>query len=172
MAENPAGENAHLHLLLESTSTSARHAQLPAIRKSLLQAFPELNGNGSYSLVKVRDRDKYLRYMCKGNSSSELPEVKWSHGLFDIPALHAAYWAENAARYKPTLSLHDHVLKRCRDENIGWERPDKIARFWVQEAVARGKPLNTFQIKSYVKLLRCELCPDEQAIDAVVAECY
>lgn len=147
------GSNPHLHCLL----TSAKDSKLPALRKSLLQCMPELKGNGSYSMTTVRDEGKYLRYICKGASAGEMPDVKWMQYMCDVEELHDEYWAEHKKKYKPSLTVTEHVLQRCRDESVSCEDRAKIAEFYVSEQVARGKCLNLFQAKGQVNLIQCML---------------
>lgn len=160
------GSNPHVHLLL----TSQESLKLPALRKGLLQIFPEFRGNSSYSFTTVRDFDKYVRYMCKGESAAVMPQIVWQQMILDAAAQHDAYWAENAAKYKPTLPLPDFVIEKAREENVDYSNRSKLAEIWVREAVARKKPVNVFQVRAQLNMIQCVLCPTDQQIVNLAAE--
>lgn len=160
------GSNPHVHLLL----TCQKDLKLPALRKSLLNACPELRGNGAYSMTTVRDEAKYVRYICKGASEHEMPVIVWQQYMCDVEEMHDEYWRENKKKYKPSLSVTEYVLQKCKDNGVGCEDRSKIAEFYVAEQVARGKCLNLFQIKGQVNLIQCMLDGSGKKIADFAAE--
>jgi len=158
-----AGDNEHWHFYVETESKAA------SFRVMLKRAVPELSGNGSYSVADVRDVDKYVRYMSKGESASVMPEVVWTSGLMwtapKIEELHDEYWTENAQLKKRRVSsVMDHVLDVCRDEGVAWDDRAGIAEQYIKELVARNKPINIYSVKSCVNLIQVKLCPTDDAI--------
>ena len=69
-----AEENEHWHWFIE-TKTKPQ-----SFRVLIKRHAPELRGNGSYSVAEVRDEDKYLRYMAKGDGPDLMCEVYWTKG--------------------------------------------------------------------------------------------
>lgn len=166
-----SGENEHWHWLLDAPEEGKK---IQNYRVSLSRAIPDLKGNGAYSLTEVKDRDKYIRYCCKGASSSVGPEVVWAHGmLFSADrwwvAFHEAYWRENsnlrAARAMPAARA---VILKLKNNSVRWQDREAIGREYIKELVARDKPINLFAVKSVVNLLQIQLCPDDQALENLV----
>lgn len=164
------GESTNLHHHVLWTCPSTQTLKLPALRKMLLQKIPSLRGNGSYSFTTVRDLEKYCRYLAKGSSAGEHPVVVWQHGLFDIEALHDAYWAEHKERYKPQLPVVEHIIEACKEQNVSFENRSKIAEMYVTEQVKRKKGVNIFQIRSQVNLIQCVLDGSGKKIADFAAE--
>lgn len=169
-----SGDNEHWHWLLERPNNDKK--KLQALRVGLTRAVPELKGNAGYSLTEVRDVDKYERYMCKGNSESEMPDVAWRESIkyseSRIQELHDSYWSTNrelATARKRQLPPVDEVTQKCKEARIDWKDRTAIAREYIKVYVARKKAINIFQVKSTVNVIQCLLCPDDKAIE-VLAE--
>lgn len=163
-----AGDNLHCHYYIRI----AKKEQ--ALRKALLKAVPGLRGNGGYSLAAARDADAYEKYMCKGESEAEMPQVVWSHG-FDADAdrlksLHDSYWNEREAqeRRKRKLPTADAVLADCKRRTIQWDNRRAITEAYIREVAARNKPINLYAVKSAVNAIQVALCPTDEAIDELV----
>lgn len=158
-------ENPHFHGLIYSVK------KLPAFRSGFVRAVLDgAHGNGAYSLTKVKDLDKYERYMCKGESMETEPDVVATNGIQYtdewVAGKHEEYWSVNAEimRKRAALSVHDAALQACKDAHVVWNNRPKIAELYIRELVARGKGINIFATKSAVNLIQIELCPDDQAL--------
>lgn len=167
--ETVDGQNPHYHAVLHSDR------KIPAIRMALKRALG-LNGNGDYSVAEVRDLDKYLRYMLKGASADVGPEVIAAVGIqYQDPnwqrGQHAAFWADaSAERRKRKLEpIMDAVYGICVAEGIEWHQRDKICKIYIKGLVERNRPINVFSAKSAINLIQVKLCPDDAALDNLVA---
>lgn len=157
-------ENEHWHWYLED----GKNRKLSALRVSLVREVPVLAGNGGYSLTVVKDVDKYLRYMAKGDGGSG-PDVAWKYGLVwtdeKIAELHEEYWIENRKlKSRRTMGVMDYVIDACRRQNVKWDERQKIAEIYIRELAARSKPINTYAVKSAINGVQVQLCPDDAAI--------
>lgn len=160
-----AGDNEHWHFLIETDA----HVNIQAFRVALTKAVPELKGNGSYSVSEVKDIDKYVRYMCKGESEGCGAEVVWRHSLLyteeKCDQLHVEYWEENRRMKKRKVgSMIDAVVDECKRSSIGWREREKISFLYVKEVMSRAKPFNAFAAKSAVNTIQMLLCPDDSAM--------
>lgn len=158
-----SGDNEHWHWYLETD------LKVEAFRAALTRAVPTLKGNAGYSISQVKDQDKYLRYMSKGESDGTGPNVAWKHGLLwteeKLEELHQAYWEENRRLKKRKVgTVMDYVMDQCKAEQIKWEDRRTITEYYIKELVKRDKPVNLFSLKSNVNLIQCKLCPDDSAI--------
>lgn len=165
-----SGDNEHWHWLL----TTDKFKNLQSFRVNLTRAVAELKGNGAYSATAVEDLEKYQRYMCKGNSDGESPEIVWRNSIEYtddwVSARHADYWKENARLKKRKVgSIMDSVIDDCKRDGVDWKDRSRIAERYVREVSKRSKPLNTFAAKSAVNGIQLALCPDDSAI-AMFAE--
>lgn len=161
-------EHWHFHLFTEKT--------IKQLRCSFNRAVPELKGNGGYSLTEVRDADAYDAYMAKGNSESEMPEVAWRNSLdYDdakVTALHDEYWQENRARKKKKLgSMIDWCVDECKRLNVDWNDRRQIAKIYIREVGARGKPINLFAIRSNLNAVQFALCGNDDCLNSLVDRC-
>jgi hypothetical protein len=166
-----SGDNEHWHFYVETETKPA------SLRVLLKRAVPELAGNGGYSVSDVRDVDKYLRYMSKGESSAVMPELCWTSGLLwtsdKVEELHDEYWAENKEMKKRrTTGVMDHVLDVCRDAGIAWDDRSAIAEEYMKELVARNKPINIYSVKSCVNLIQVKLCPTDDALKILAQQVH
>lgn len=161
-----ADSGSHFHAVLRTDR------KINAVRTAWKRHFPELTGNGSHSIVIVRDLDKYHRYMCKGASPAHYPEVCGANGIQyqDLEwqnAQHEAYWSENArtAGMRKKLPIPEAVYQACRDANVSWFDKEGIAKIYIRELVSRDRAINTFAVRSSVQLIQVKLCPDETALE-------
>jgi len=167
------GTNPHYHAVIHTKR------KLQAFRMAFRRQFPELRGNGAYSISDVRDLAKYERYMMKGDSDSVLPTVVASNGVQYttdwIMETHAAYWEQNAdmvQRRTAEMKVPEAVLQACKDAAVQWGNREKICELYIRELVRRDKPINIFALKSSVNLIQVKLCPDDRAILDLAAQCY
>lgn len=167
--ETVDGENVHMHMVFT--------AEIPIknIRSRFNRAFPDLTGNKSYSLTGVEDLDKYHRYMCKGNSEDELPEVLAKHGMIYtadwVDDRHAEYWdvhnqlqVKKDSRKRPAFEI---VYDEAVSKQIKWNDDKQLAKMFINTLAQQAKPVNLFSVRSQVNLLKIRLCPDDAALDAL-----
>lgn len=169
--ETVAGANEHWHFYVETLIKPV------SLRVLMKRAIPELVGNGAYSVQDVKDMDKYLRYMAKGESEPVMPEVVWKSGPLwtdlKIEELHDDYWQENQRLKKRRVeSVVDTVLDACKDGGVAWDDRTAIAELYIKELVARHKPINIYSVKSSVNLIQVKLCPDDSAIRDLAAQVH
>lgn len=166
MVREKEGDNPHFHAVLHTTK------KISAVRQAIKRAYPSANGNGGYSVALVRDLAKYERYMCKGESDSEMPQVVAGYGMDygSVPwreAQHDAYWEENAelSRKRKRAPIVDAVFNKCRDSQIPWNNRERIAMVYLREVADRDKPINTFAAKAAINLIQVKLCPDDSMLE-------
>lgn len=163
--------NPHFHVVLRSKK------KIQPLRMAFRRKFPELSGNGGYSITAVRDLDKYHRYMCKGADRDTMPDVVGSNGIGygaeQIEEYHARYWATNEERQRSlaALPVAENVLCTAREEGVSWSNREKLAELYIRELVRRDKAINLHAVKAAVSLLQCKLCPDDSAIKDLAGHC-
>lgn len=161
--ETVNGANEHVHAYLETL------IKPNSLRVLIKRAIPELAGNGSYSIQDVKDYDKYVRYMAKGESTSLMPQIVWKLGplwtVEYIEKLHEEYWTENRTLKKRRAdTVTDYVIDRCKEEGVAWDDRTAIAEMYIKELVERSKAINIYSVKSNVNLIQVKLCPDDSAV--------
>lgn len=159
-----AGENEHWHWLVET-----EYKNIQTFRVNLVRAVPELKGNASYSATEVKDLEKYERYMAKGASEGEMPEVAWRNSIVytddRIGELHEQYWTENRRlRKRKAGTAMDATVDICKDESVDWKDRAKISEIYLRQLVQRNRPVNTFAARAAVNTIQVQLCPDDQAL--------
>jgi hypothetical protein len=82
------GDRSHIHSIINPIKT------VSTFRQQFLKKYINLKGNGSYSLEEVKEYDKLIRYVCKGNSKDELPDVLYQKDI-NVEELHVEYWKTN-----------------------------------------------------------------------------
>lgn len=169
-----AESNSHYHAIIHSKK------KLPAFRSAFVRAVLDgQHGNGAYSITRVKDIDKYERYMTKGDSEAELPVVVGRNGVKYndewVRETHDRYWKVNdelnAKRRK--LSMVEAVVCMAKEEKIAWSNREKLALLYIRELADRDKAINIFSVRSNLNLVQIKLCPDDTAIAdlaAVVAQ--
>lgn len=168
--ETAGGSNEHWHWLIETDK------ELHAVRCSFNRAVPELKGNGSYSLSQCKDLDKYVRYLCKGETEGAAPELAWSSSLIydaeKLEELHAAYWEENRKLKKRKVgSMIDWVVDEAKRQNIAYSDRAKLSEIYIRELGVRGKPINLYSIRSNLNSVQIALCPDDTVLGHLVERC-
>jgi len=167
--ETVDGENVHMHMVFT--------AEIPikSIRSRFNRAFPDLVGNKAYSLTGVEDLSKYHRYMCKGESEDELPEVLAKQGLLYtadwIHDQHGAYWdvhnqlqVKKDSRKRPAFEI---VYDEAVTKQIKWNDDVALSKLFISTLAQQAKPINLFSVRSQINLLKIRLCPDDAALDAL-----
>lgn len=87
-------------------------------RDKLRQKFPNLFGNKSYSICKVRDYDSNLKYCCKGKPS-DYPEVLYtSLGNDEIKQYYNEYWQVQDSILKAKAKSKDEVNMDCQNDPL------------------------------------------------------
>lgn len=168
--ETVQGANEHWHWLLLTEK------DVKAVRMSFKRKVPELAGNGKYSLTVCLEKEKYERYMCKGESEGEGPEVVWRFGLEysdeKVEELHAAYWLENRRLKKRKVgSMVDYVIDAAKSKNVHWNDRAALCELYIRELGVRGKPINLFSIRANVNSVQLALCPDDSCLKVLVERC-
>lgn len=160
-------ENPHVHAYIDS------EVEIRIVRQSFNRKFPAFVGNGKYSLTKVDDEDKYLRYMCKGEDAEHGPDVAGMMGVRFTDAwiaeTHRKYWEVaqqvREAQQRRKRSVFEVVFDECVKEGVRWSEDEVIAKKYIRETAAAGKGINLFAVRSQVNLLKVRLCPDDSAIE-------
>lgn len=157
--------NSHFHIHLYSSRN------ITAVRRDFQRSFPDLKGNGAYSITAVRDVEAYDKYMAKGGSDGALPEVVGRNGIQYsddwVQEQHEAYWETNRklASSGRKLPILDFVVQECKRQRIDYSNREKIAKIYIKEQADRNKPINTFAARSAVNLISLKLCPDDTVLD-------
>jgi len=168
--ETVDGDNPHTHAFFTSES------KIAGIRKAIQRWLSGDLGNAGYSLKECAEQyDDYLTYLCKGNSSSEMPEVVGRHGLdFTeewVKDRHALYYVNREAiigqRHKrkkiTTATAVEKLEERCKEANIVWNQKNDIALEYIKMCKAGRKAINVFSARSIVNAVTVALCPDDTA---------
>lgn len=170
-------DNPHTHAYLTSDK------KLPAMRKAVQRFLSGDRGNASYSLkLCADDYSGYLRYMCKGESSGDLPDVVGRCGLEYtdewVKTQHEEFWVNNVAITKarqkrkgmsgPTLL--DQLEERVKERRVSWEKKTDLAREYIRMYKEMKKPINIHHARAVINTLQVVLCPDDSAIDALALQ--
>lgn len=165
-------DNPHFHASIHTTK------KLQAFRSGFVRTVLDgAHGNGAYSITAIKDLDKYYRYMCKGESSVEGPQVVGKRGLVFtdewVESMHERYWSVNQelAERRAKLSVAEAVLAACKDAGFAWTNRERICELYIRELVRRDKPINIFALKASCNLIQIKLCPDDQAILDLAVQC-
>lgn len=163
-------ENPHVHVFGRTDK------KLSAVRKAVQRFLSGDRGNASYSLKQcAEDYDGYLRYLCKGDSSSKLPEVLGRCGLEYtddwVKQMHSAYWLNNEEIVKSrqkrkriqTATVVEKLEERCKEAGVLWNQPEKIALEYIRMCKASKKPINVFAARAIVNTVKVVLDPGSEA---------
>lgn len=161
-----AGDNEHWHFFLEGDKT------IKQLRCSFNREVPELKGNGAYSLTECRDVDKYVRYLAKGESDGQMPELAWSNSiLYDeekLSELHDAYWSENRnLKKRKAGSMIDWVVDEAKRTGVEWHKREQLAKIYIRELGVRSKPINIHAVRANLNAVQYALCPDDTCLQAL-----
>lgn len=170
-------ENPHVHALLQSGLESRM------LRQNLRRKLPFLSGNGDYSLTTVKDAEKYERYCCKGESETEGPTVVARMGIEYtdewVSERHAGYWqlqADYKARHKRkglhSATIVEKVEEICKNKSIRWDKEFEIGAEYLRLVSEGKKGVNIHQLRSTVKGVQLQLCPNDDAIQRLLHEAF
>ena len=110
------GDRLHIHSIISPIKT------LSTFRQQFLKKYPNLKGNGSYSLEEVKEYDNLIRYICKGNSKDDLPDVLYQKDI-NIEEMHQQYWKVNQ-------EIKEKVIKE-KKKGLTWIR--QVARDFKEQ---------------------------------------
>lgn len=143
----------HTHTLLKT------EISINTFRKQLKKIFPKLNGNKDFAIQQVNDKEASFRYVSKGLSPQQPPQVVVStFGAPLVAQAHVSYWNENAriidsnsiTKRKNTGSCRktwtDETLDELRKEFMGIEVLDEETVIRLTQAVLKrlGKTAKKF----------------------------
>lgn len=160
-------EKPHCHYVIHGFEDDKA---VQAFRVDLKRKFPALN-RSNYSVSVSEDPERYDRYVAKGKSADEPPEVIWRHSLLysleKIAELHAAYWEENASTRKrkseeSSSSMLDFVVDEAKRARIPWNERHTLSMIYLKEMTARRKAVNMFAAKSVINAVQLVLCPTDE----------
>lgn len=164
----------HIHAVL----CMGDDKKVQSMRMQFRREFPSVVGNkAAYSLGAVKDLEKYERYMCKGASEDEMPEIVGSLGLKYsleyIEECHTNYWRLNfqnqkdkAGSKKQKLSFTDFLEQEAKKRSIVWSDVEKLRELYLELAVGERKSVvNKNQLEGCVNALIGRLCPDDRYIE-------
>lgn len=99
-------EHYHLHFMYMKTMST--------FRQQMLDAYPNLKGNGQYSLSQTKDEAAHDNYVCKGENNETLPVVRYKSSLKYTDAYieqsHKAFWIKNAELPKLRQKKHSETF--------------------------------------------------------------
>lgn len=113
------GNRPHIHATIEFKNA------VNTFRDKLRKEFPELFGNKSYSISKVRDYDSNIKYCLKGKAN-DYPHVLYTTLLDeDVKQYYYEYWKlkQTICNNKKEAELKTQKSSECCDE--GYEAPKK-----------------------------------------------
>lgn len=169
--------NPHVHALLHSD------LDIRMLRQNLRRKLDFLRGNGDYSLTTVRDVEKYERYVCKGESESELPQIVSRMGVEYtddwVKERHGSYWQlqkDYKARHKRkglhSSTIVEKVEEICKNKAIRWDKEFEIGAEYLKLVSEGKKGVNIHQLRATVKGVQLQLCPDDAAITRLLHEAF
>lgn len=143
----------HTHTLVKTDKN------IDAFRKQFKKVFEHLNGNKDFSLQQVSDPEASFRYVSKGLSPTQPPQVVASTlGAPLVAQAHVAYWKENArimdinsiTKRKKTgtgrKTWTEETLEELRKDFLGIEVLDEETVIRLTQAVLKklGKTAKKF----------------------------
>jgi hypothetical protein len=166
VAFEAAGDNLHIHAILDSPKS------ITQLRQALTRAFPERVGNKGYSLKVCDDNyDAYIRYICKGESKEEGPQIWCRQGLLytddHIQRAHEMYWVNNESlvanaskRCKVEKeSVIDQVEKEAKERKLKSYDRVEVAKIYCRMFRDARKPINIYAARGVVNTV-CLLLDD------------
>jgi len=170
--ETADGENPHVHVFFSSDK------KLNALRISFKRKFPDLVGNGAYSLKECDDNfEDYYLYMCKGDSQENLPVVLMKQGVDfsddKIKEYHDRYWVNNnqikiskRKRVAFAGTVVEQLEQICKEKGV--RSKEDIAREYIRLYRDMRKPINCFQARAVVNTVTLLIKPDSNEEDILV----
>lgn len=176
VAFETAGENRHVHLILDSCY------DIKKLRNSFTHAFKECVGNKGYSLKLCDDDfDAYIRYICKGDDK-DTPPVIWSRqglGYTDaaIKLAHEMYWVNNDALIanskKRKAVEKENIVEQVEKESkrLGIKAYDRVgvARVYIRLFRDARKGINVFAARAIVNTV-CLLLDNGDSSETMLAQ--
>lgn len=149
----------HTHAWIQDEIT------IDAFRKQLKKRFPLINGNKDFSIVRVKNPDEMLRYVCKGVSDDHMPLVVGATiTKLDINDYHKRYWearkdfkaSKGITKTKnQTQSWSDKMFEELKEhipyiEEISSHEIKQITAFTLKRLGRTGKKLGLKLISEMV----------------------
>lgn len=137
-----------------------------AFRSRLKADCPSLRGNGMYSLSTVRDKVSYARYVCKGKGEGQGFDLVWRNSLEYteemLEQFHMEWWLERKRLLKKrkTGSMVDALVATAKEQKLAGYDRRPIVRLYIEESVARGRPINVFSARGVVNTVCATLSDD------------
>lgn len=151
--ETVDGANPHYQAFL------ATPVKMQALRKRAQKAMPDARGNRAISISACADRERYLRYLCKGTKDTQ-PEVIHRHGLEYslewVEAGHKAFWEENAsnaAKKSETTCLGYLVEQAKLHQFTSYEQ---YVRAYIARAKANNKAVSIHAARAVCNTAACQ----------------
>lgn len=159
------GDNPHVHMILKTELNDKK------LRHSVVRAFG-VKGNSGYSLKACYDDvSGYIRYICKGSSKDEPPQI-WSRQGLDyteavIEEAHEMYWVNNAAikengakrKRLSKLNVVEEVEKVCKEKGVKSYDRVEVARVYISKYVDARRAINVYAAKAVVNTVCVLLDP-------------
>lgn len=171
--ESNPNENTHYHAVLHSKIKAT------SLRQSFRRAFPDHKGNAAYSLKECdEDPDGYGRYICKGLSKEEGPNVVIRQGLLYtdewVRQHHEQYWVNNdliaQARAKRKMNAVERLESVCKEKKIRWSDRTAIATEYVRWQKEARRPINSFAARATVNTVALLLDDSGEAEEQLAIE--
>lgn len=115
----------HMHAIIEL------NVKLQTFRNNFLKAFPEIKGNGNYTLRQNDDTEANYRYVCKGKSENDLPNVVVNLKDISVVDFHKKYWENNKKGKKQKRDTTKTFVRQCADECM------EIRNDWKNDLLCR-----------------------------------
>lgn len=141
------------------------------LRQRVKVLFPECKGNKGYSVSKVKCEESYRRYLLKGSSATELPDVVSHCAIFHddgyVAREHRAYWTTAQKPVKSNRAFVAQVAEwygnqRLLDGSSIGKRA--LVEYIVQCVIEQDKGVNDFYVASVARAVLCREDPDERNI--------
>jgi hypothetical protein len=118
---------------------------------------------GLYAGAPVRLEERYYRYICKGQSATQGPDVITSQfgsfEEFDVSSWHRAWWSSEGASTSKKQHIVEEGIARFSSYDWSCDNDDLLQKRrevteWVIDKY-KGRGENTFLIKNYVNGILC-----------------
>lgn len=153
----------HYHLLIHANANTIRTKFKRAWNREEYDGQLPGKGNAKWSIKKCDDEAGYKRYMSKGASKDEQPDVVYSVGI-DSAMYHEDYWKINAelsaksTRKRKAATIMDEIWGDLR-EDIGFSTDGtliaaKILRWYLSKGL---RVPNEFSMKTMTMTFVCRV---------------
>lgn len=114
-----------------------------------------VTGNKQYSVKKVKDYDKYVRYLCKGPTKKrgELPDVVCHQAIdIEVSKRHVEYWDENdrlkkKAKEQGSKCIIETVIQQLQGVDLTEGKRYEVGRTVVSVLRESNRGINMFQAR-------------------------